>query len=343
MRKKIASLGLLSIALIGTCLTGCSSNKGSVDNNAKQELQSALEKLQGYEEVYAVTNLLEAPDGDISYLEVVSDGNSYTEYPVDSDGNLGTVSYDEANSYMLSDWLTADGDLYVVSSDDEDNLVSVQLPDSYAKTSKSRDVMFFDYMLEHFSSIEKGDSQTVSGEEITTYNCILPAENTKYIIGIGSYALYDSVRKDYADDDNVVKLADYYCNQLDMSLACSDANVTVGVDDDGMLKYVSLEIGGLGTRMYYTKAVVTSGISVRSVPDFSNSTKYIDTFKESADYYAQYDSIEEGMGALNSTVSTETDATEEVTEVSTEEITSEEVSSEEITEETSSETDSSEN
>lgn len=331
MKKKVASLLVLG-AIMGVSLVGCSSG-GSSDASAKKELQSALEKLQGYGDTYAVTNLLEAPDGDVSYLEVVSDGNSYTEYPVDTDGNVGTVAYDEASSYMLSDWLTKDGDLYIVSSDNDSNLVSVKLPETYAKATKDREVLFFDYMLENFSSIEKGDSQTIAGEEVSTYTCKLPAENTKYILGMGSYQLYDSVKQDYKDDENVVKLADYYCNNLDMSLACSDANVTVGVDKDGMLKYVSLEIGGLGTRMYYTKVVVTDGISVRSVPDFSNATQYIDTFREQAEYFVKNGTTGDSTSAGG--VVTEEGSTEEVTteESSTDsDSTSEEGTSEETTE-----------
>lgn len=331
MKKKVASLLVLG-AVLGVSLVGCSSG-GSSDASAKKELQTALEKLQGYGDTYAVTNLLEAPDGDVSYLEVVSDGNSYTEYPVDTDGNVGTVSYDEASSYMLSDWLTKDGDLYIVSSDNDSNLVSVKLPETYAKATKDREVLFFDYMLENFSSIEKGDSQTIAGEEVSTYTCKLPAENTKYILGMGSYQLYDSVRKDYEDDENVVKLADYYCDNLNMSLACSDANVTVGIDKDGMLKYVSLEIGGLGTRMYYTKVVVTDGISVRSVPDFSNATQYIDTFREQAEYFVKNGVAGDATatdGIPNNEDSTEGTTTEESNTDS--DGTSEEGTSEETTE-----------
>ena len=326
MRKFMASLMIGGVLLLAGCSNGTTTNQINADD--KKSIETALENLQGYEGAYAITNLLEAPDGTINYIEVCTGGASYTEYPCDEEGNIGMVAYDQATSYMLSDWLTSSNEFYIMDSDENGNLLSVTLPTSYADLCDSREYLYLDLMIDEFTSIKKVEDQVIDGETITVYECKLPASVTKKILGVGYYGLYHCIRTDNPDDANVVALADYYCDELDMSLACSDSIVSVGVSADGLLKYVSMEIGGLGTRMFYTKVVATDGVTVRTEPDFSNTGAYMDTFKELADYYASFDSIEEGMDFVGSTdipviedtteEATSTDSTEADTEATTE-------------------------
>ena len=83
-----------------------------------------------------------------------------------------------------------------------------------------------------------------------------------------------------------------------MNLTFSDAIVTIGVSDD-MLKYMSLETGGLGTRLYLTKSVIMGSISPRQEPDFSEAKDYTTTLQEKADYISEFDSYDEILEALS--------------------------------------------
>ena len=86
-----------------------------------------------------------------------------------------------------------------------------------------------------------------------------------------------------------------------MNLTFSDAKVIVGIDNNGILKYMCLETGGLGTRLYYSKAVIaTSNDVVRDMPDFSGALKFSATLQEFADFVSEYDDYDDAMKALNS-------------------------------------------
>ena len=92
----------------------------------------------------------------------------------------------------------------------------------------------------------------------------------------------------------------------------SDANVTIGIVD-GVLRYVQIETGGLGSRLYSTKSIMLSDVDVRQEPDFSNVDTYESTLKDMADYVSKYDSYEDAMKALNGSSSSSSDLTSEET------------------------------
>ena len=63
---------------------------------------------------------------------------------------------------------------------------------------------------------------------------------------------------------------------------------------------MSLEIGGLGARMYVTKAVVdVRNQNVRDTPDFSGAVPVVSTMAELADFVAQYPDYESALSALH--------------------------------------------
>lgn len=314
MRKKLLSI-LLVGGMIG--LTACSGGTTSVDSKAKSEVESALSKLENYEDIYLVSTLLDSPEGDISYVEVNTSSGSYTEYPVTDTGEVGKASDSEdedttknsETAYMLSDWLCNDGNFYLVGSEDnsgdsskEATSTFYKLPKSYVELCKNRDSMYVRTMLSKFTSIEFYKETTAdigNGDEtLKLYRCKLPSKEVQNILGVGSKGLYESLKSDYSDNKNLVKLCDYYLDELDMNLTFSDAIVTLGVSDD-MLKYMSLETGGLGTRLYLTKSVIMGSISPRQEPDFSEAKDYTTTLQEKADYISEFDSYDEILEALS--------------------------------------------
>lgn len=345
MKKKVFSLALALVMCVSMSACSKDDNKDTATaseiNKAKEELSSAVDKLKAYESVYAISTMMEAPDGNMSYIEVVNDLGSYTEYPVNKDGVVGKTDEDTDTSntaYMLTDWITKDDDMYLVTTDeDSKSAVYYKAPSTYADMSKHRDVMFVDELLSKFTSIERVDDVVAdigNGEEtIQMYKCSLPSDSVKSLIGLGSWGLYTSLQKDYPDNSNIQKLCEYYLKDLNMNLTFSDAKVMLGVSD-GMLKYFNLEVGGLGTRMYLTKSVITGNITPRDIPDFSDAKEYVTSLQDLADYIASFDSYEDAVEAINSE-NTTSEASEE--ESSSQEESSSEDTSEESSEESSSE------
>ena len=153
----------------------------------------------------------------------------------------------------------------------------------------------------------------------TSYKVKVPASVVKDVLGVSTYGVYKTIEDDKDTSANIKKLCSYYLEDLDMNLTFSDANVILGIDSDGILKYACLEVGGLGTRLYYTKAVVaTKNSNVRSTPDFTNAQTYASSLSDLADYVADYDSYDEAVKALNEKSSLANSSTESSTETTTE-------------------------
>ena len=302
MKKKLLCMVIFGVS-VG--LFGCGNSKEAkeIDSASLEKVKSAVTALKGSEDTYGVANTVQAPDGNISYLEVrTENGDSYTEYPIDSDGNLGTVSTDKDTGYILSDWLSPNGEFYLVD-ESEENTVFYSLPRTYAERCVSREYLYADVMVDRLISLKDGGEKEVDlgvgTENMHLYEGKLPSEVVKTIIGVGSYGLYDAMKTDYSDNTSIVKLCDFYMQDLEMNLTFSDANVTFGVIDD-ILRYVSFEVGGLGTRMYVTKTVIPTGFTVREKPDFSGATEYVETLQETADYMNSFDSYDDALRALGS-------------------------------------------
>ena len=298
-------VGILLVGLMCLGLVGCGSNTNTnINTEDKQKVEQALEKLKNLQEGYMIATTLQAPDGNISYIEVVSpEGFSYTEYPVDGDGNLGVLNTEDmaTNEYTLTDWLDSDGTFYLVNSDDT-NLVYT-LPKTYATRVSSRKYGYLDVMMDRFTEFKYYKDTTANiglgDESLSLYRCTLPSDVVKTIVGIGSYGLYDSIKTDYQSNSNLVKLCDFYLKDLDMNLTFSDAIVTIGLVDDSV-RYLSIEVGGLGTRMYLTKTFLPlRDTEIKSRPDFSNSEDYVVTLQNLADFVSKYDSYEDAIDAIN--------------------------------------------
>lgn len=298
-KKKLACLVLSVGVVLGTLVGGCSASKSNNDSDAMKKVESAFDNLKKLDKTYEISNVMQAPDGNLCYVEICNKDASYTEYSVDKDGNYGTVAFQDAEDtdYVLTDWVTKKDKGYLLSGDN----TWVSYPDSYSKDLASRKYMYFDKMVDKLTDLKFKETTTADigmGEEsIDVYTAKVDSETVHSILGIGSEQIYKSVKED-TDNKNIKKLCEYYLDDISFTMVFSDANVRLGIVDD-MLRYVQLEVGGIGSKLYYTKSVLTKEIDVRDEPDFSNTDTYESTLKQMADYVAKYDSYEEAMKALN--------------------------------------------
>lgn len=341
MLKKLASLALSLTLAVSLC--ACSqSNMTTNDLNEEyvNVVKDAANKLNETYSDYIITTTLNAPDGNTEYIEVVHDDISYTEYSVDSDDNLGTLSYGSSDtmSYALTDWLDSDGKYYIFSSDETGSNVIYTLPESYKTYVEDRIYLHVNDLLDSATEIKPFDDITLDlgeGEEtFKTYKLKVKGEALKEILGSSSYGVYKCIADDKKSDSNVAKLCGYYLQDLDMSLTFSDSNVVVGIDSNGILKYICLETGGLGTRLYLTKAVVaTKNTNLRGTPDFTNTVDFTSSLTDLANYVADYDNYEDALTALENygvTNDTTLEDIESGTSGNTEGINSTEVSGNEV-------------
>lgn len=325
MFKKFLSFALCGIMLVS--LSACSNGKETAQLNSEYvtAVKDAATKLNSTYTDYIVTTTLEAPDGDTQYLEVKHEDTSYTEYSVSDDNEVGTIAYGSSDSitYSLTDWLTKDGKYYMFGSDNDGKSVTYSLPTAYKDLVSDRVMLYANKFVDNALSIEKYDDLTLNlgdgSQTYTSYKVKVPASVVKDVLGVSTYGVYKTIEDDKDTSANIKKLCSYYLEDLDMNLTFSDANVILGIDSDGILKYACLEVGGLGTRLYYTKAVVaTKNSNVRSTPDFTNAQTYASSLSDLADYVADYDSYDEAVKALNEKSSLANSSTESSTETTTE-------------------------
>lgn len=325
MFKKFLSFALCGIMLVS--LSACSNGKETAQLNSEYvtAVKDAAAKLNSTYTDYIVTTTLEAPDGDTQYLEVKHEDTSYTEYSVSDDNEVGTIAYGSSDSitYSLTDWLTKDGKYYMFGSDNDGNSVTYSLPTAYKDLVSDRVMLYANKFIDNALSIEKYDDLTLNlgdgSQTYTSYKVKVPASVVKDVLGVSTYGVYKTIEDDKDTSANIKKLCSYYLEDLDMNLTFSDANVILGIDSDGILKYACLEVGGLGTRLYYTKAVVaTKNSNVRSTPDFTNAQTYASSLSDLADYVADYDSYDDAVKALNEKSSLTNSSTESSTETTTE-------------------------
>lgn len=319
MRKRLVSVmavAMLGVSMLTGCTTATQSTKG--DTEAQQKVEKAFDTLKNYDKSYQVSNVLQAPDGNLCYLEVVNKGASYTEYPVDSDGNYGTIAFQNRTSsteYVLNDWVTAEGKGYAMTGENEWSTY----PDDYSQKLVSRKYMYFDTIQKNMTDVKFKETKTIDigmgDEEFDLYEAKLDKEKTREILGVGSEQLYKSIR-DNSKDSNIKHLCDLYLDNVDFTMVFSDANITIGVSDD-TLRYIQLEVGGLGTRLYMTKSILTQDVSTRKEPDFTKAKAYEKSMTDMAEFMSKYETYDEGMTAWSEKVSekvSESDETEKPSE-----------------------------
>lgn len=312
MKKKLSVLVLCS--LVVSLFSGCSNVTGMTGNQEDiSKIQEAYTNLQNLDKVYEIANIYQSPSENLCYLEVCNpDGSSYTEYSVDDNGSFGNTISRENSDFMLTDWITKDGEGYVLVGENE----WLKYPNNYINTIKSRNIMYLDLMMDNLKNVSYLEDTTLSvgtGEEsFSMYKANLSSDIVRKLLGIGSEELYKAIKEDTINE-NISKLCGFYLEDIDFTMKFSDANVYIGLSNN-ILRYVQLEVGGLGTRLYDTKAVVVEDINLRDEPDLSGALPYESSLKDIADYVSEYDTYDEALEALDnydaSTVEDQDDSTD---------------------------------
>lgn len=304
MRRKLTTL-TLAICLAGALITGCAgTSTKEVKTNEQsskdwQKVNKAFDKLKKMNSLYEISNVLQAPNGTFCYLEVCNKGASYTEYSVDKDGNYGTIAFQDSNKtkFTLADWVTSNNKGYSISKDG--NWLS--FPDSYSSILADRKYLYFNRIKADLTNLKFKEKTSIDigmGEEnMEIYTASLPAEDMRELVGMGTEQLYKGVKSE-ASDKNIKKLCKFYLEDIDSTMAFTDAKVNIGISDN-MLRYLQFEVGGLGTRLYLTKAVLLKSVNQRTEPDFSSAMTYESSLKETADFVSKYKTAEEAFTALN--------------------------------------------
>ena len=310
LNKKI----LVCVGVVCLGLTGCTggenkptnSEKSGVDITAYKEIESAVNVLKNKTESYIVETAVEMPDESFTYIEVnTSDGN-YTEYSVDEDGNFGTLNYGASDGmqYVLMDLISSDGYYYSFNTVEDELQLNIY-PDEYKEWVDGRALLYVGDMLDSFTSLKKQDSPIDvvldDGEmQLTAYSGVLKADKVQEILSNNNIGIYKSLIESEEDGSNVQKLCEQYLKESEMLMTFSDANVMIGVDASGCLRYMGFETGGLGQRMYYTKVLINpNNTNFRDLPDLSGAVALRENYVETADYVAGFSSYEDAMHALD--------------------------------------------
>lgn len=315
--KKLIVASLVS----GVVLTGCA-NAGGITSDDKlvklnekyvSNINNAVKKLTSTYSDYIISNTLEAPNETVYYLDISHGKDTYTEYPVDSKGKVGGIQYGSKKqiTYTLTDWYSSGGKYYIFGSDSSKKSKVYTLPSAYNKYVKDRGALYVNDMLKGATSIRKLDNMTVTipaGKlKLKSYMLEVKADTVKKVLGLTNYDMYASIKEDKSSSANLKKLANFYMMDSERTLTCSDAYVTVGIDDEGVLRYVNIDVGGLGNHLSLTKVVAgLTNDNVRSMPDVSKATAYSDNLKDLADFVSQYDDYYDAVKAINEKYSSST-------------------------------------
>lgn len=304
MKKAVSLLLCLSMLF---ALSACGGDSAGASSQYTAEIKASADKLSSTYTNYIIATTVEFAGNTQEYIEVVKGDDIYTEYSVSEDGVLGTIPYgsSETIQYALVDW-THDNQFYSFAGTADNGDVIYKFPTNYAtKYAGDREMLFVNRLLAGASNITpKDDIQVdIDGTGVATYKgyqMTVSAKTVADILSFDTQGLYLSIKDEEKSGSNISKLCDFYLEDMTGIWTYSDARVVVGVDSNMMLRFMTLEVGGLGTRMYVTKTVVaTSNPNVRETPDFTTAVPLVSTMKEMADIIAQYPDHDSAVAALN--------------------------------------------
>lgn len=308
--KKLVALLLSAVMVFGLCACDSEGSTGAtggtVDKDAVSTIKAAAKKLNDTYSNYIISNAIESSYGASEFIECVKGEDIYTDYSVDSEGNIGTSSYGSADTiqYALSDW-THDGKYYSFSVDESGNDLMYVFPSTFAtKYNHDREFLWVNRMLEQATSVKKVDSLTLTldgvEEQFTAYEIEIPSDLVAELLNTDTLGVYKSLKDDEKSGSNIDKFCDFYLQDINRVIAYTPGKATVAIDSNGILKFMSLETGGLGSLMYVTKAVVdVRNQNVRDTPDFTGAIPIASTLTEIADFVAQYPDYDSAMRALS--------------------------------------------
>ena len=351
MKFKIVALMMAVVFTLGGCGATAPTNN-TVSTESTFTVSPDIKSSEEYKKVsdavtkamesdnFVVTTMVNSPSDASTYIEVYDNGKSYTRIPDGTTNYTGTSwqTRVDGNAYILSDYIDKDGNMYLAETADGVSYEMYSVPKSYSDSSKSRKVMFLDVLLNGVKDISFTETITAdlgSGDiELDIYSLTVDSTAVKELHKTGSYNMYDSIRKEYPDEIGVTKLMTWYLEDIERTLHFSDGDLIIALDKEGMPRYMSMQMGGLGTFATISKSIVdiTDDAKINE-PDLSQAVEYKTMLQSYADFAKDFDTIEEMFDAMNSIeVPSEEVTTESVEESSTssEEVQSEESTSEEV-------------
>ena len=308
--KKVFMVPISLILLFCMLLSGCGAGKpvtpatAGVDKNLQAEIAAAAKKLNDTYTNYVIETSVDRGDSYSMFIEVVKGDDIYTEYSVSGseDYEFGMIPYgsDDVISYTITDW-THDGKYYSFNTDENGESVIYRFPDKFAeKYAYDREMLWVNRMLATAESITKHADVTLEDEVLTAYNIRVPAETVAELMSYDSRGVYQAIKDEEKAGSNIAQLCDLYLWNMADSHTYSAADAVVAIDSNGILRVVTMKIGGLGQIMYVTKQVVaTTNPNVRDDFDFSVAVPFTSTLSEMADYIVQFDTNEEKITALS--------------------------------------------
>lgn len=296
MKKKVLVVATVGVLMLAGCSVGVSTkNVAQADLNA---LQSAITTLKAHDD-YIISSSLDTTEGSVYSIETVHGDTQYVEYPIDENGNVGTMDFGSQPNmtYALSEWYDPDGSVYSFASESV-----LKMPQNYNKWVDGRSSMFLEDMLPAIKSCKQGDtiSLNIMGSDVSlkTYDLKVDSSVMRDILGVTSYAPYKAVSES-STEPAIKKYAGWMAEGYAFDLTCSDANVTVCVDIDNNLRAVMIEVGGAGYRVYLTKVVISfENFKVRETPDFTNTIAFEETFRSTAEVTQDCNTYEEAAKLL---------------------------------------------
>lgn len=309
------------------------------ENYFVEELYNGIDKLYKYDKDYIVTTYLAQPSGNSGYYDYVkANKDSYNMTPDETVMSADTAyqSGENLDKYVMTDYYNSEKDLVTFLSYEDGEPEYFSSPDSYAAYIADRSILYAGNLVTRIKEFTNHEEATVdigNGEEkITFYQARVDASAIREVLEVGSYTLFYRVAQEAYDngDEGMYSLFMYYCDAMHDSLTFSDGTVLFGLDSDGMLKYISISTGGIGSTMQSTKCVITdtSKVSVQNAPATPETyERFYSIYQDLADEVAQYDNIEEAFRAIYGAEEISDEGTEEtgVDEVNPKDVDTEEL------------------
>ena len=277
------------------------------ENYFIEELYNGIDKLYKYDKDYIVTTYLAQPSGNSGYYDYVkANKDSYNMTPDEMVMSADTAYQNGENldKYVMTDYYNSEKDLVTFLSYEDGKPEYFSSPDSYADYIADRSILYAGNLVTRVKEFTNHEEATVdigNGEEkITFYQARVDASAIREVLEVGSYTLFYRVAQEAYDkgDEGMYSLFNYYCDAMDDSLTFSDGTVLFGLDSDGMLKYISISTGGIGSTMQSTKCVITdtSKVEVQDAPASPETyERFYAIYQDLADEVAQYDNIEDAF------------------------------------------------
>lgn len=229
------------------------------------DLRNKSELLATSGEPYLVSVRMESLDEVSQYLEVYTKDGSYTEIPINDEGD-----------YMLYDWLTSDGKYYTLLEYEEEPLWCTY-PDTFNLVG-SRQFLFLDKLLKGATSIEEPVKESLDlgyreMVEADVYTFQIPSGNIKKVLGLDSLEMYNVVLTEAGKrkDSELLEALNPLVRDTDNVLTVSNGVLKIGVHE-GLVKYTVLEVGGLGQTITITRTVHSPDeLTLRELPSFTEN------------------------------------------------------------------------